>query len=117
MFLRGGAQRLRRSSPKRLSEGSTPFTPAKKLSDIYCLRAFILFNQVPLPLIDCGISDVRFLQFDHIRGNKKDSIARMIGTATSWKTIEDEIAKCEVRCANCHSAKTSERGGWWRHLI
>lgn len=34
--LRGGAQRLRRSSPKRLSEGSTPFTPAiqKLLSSV-----------------------------------------------------------------------------------
>jgi len=66
------------------------------------------------PCVDCGIPEIRFLQFDHIRGSKKNSIAKMIGTATSWQTIEEEIAKCEVRCANCHSAKTSERGNWWR---
>ncbi len=69
------------------------------------------------PCVDCSVSDIRFLQFDHIQGDKKDSIARMIGTATSWESIVEEIAKCEVRCANCHSVKTSERGGWWRHHL
>lgn len=66
------------------------------------------------PCIDCGCSDIRVLEFDHVRGNKSDHIARMVQTGYSWPTIEAEIAKCEVRCVNCHRIKTSQRGGFWR---
>jgi hypothetical protein len=67
------------------------------------------------PCVDCGLTDIRVLEFDHIRGKKKDNIARMVENGFSWPTIEAEIAKCEVRCANCHRIKTSERGGFWRN--
>ncbi len=67
--------------------------------------------------VDCGQADIRCLEFDHVRGDKAASITRMINGATSWKAIEAEIAKCEVRCVNCHRIKTNERGGWWRHIF
>lgn len=66
------------------------------------------------PCVDCGQTDIRVLEFDHVRGNKSASITELLKKAASWKAIENEIAKCEVRCANCHRIKTSERGGWWR---
>lgn len=66
------------------------------------------------PCVDCGQTDVRVLEFDHVRGNKSASITSLLKNATSWKVIESEIAKCEVRCVNCHRIKTSEKGGWWR---
>jgi hypothetical protein len=66
------------------------------------------------PCVDCGQTDIRALEFDHVRGDKTLTIARLLDYATSWATIEAEIAKCEVRCANCHRIKTNERGGWWR---
>jgi hypothetical protein len=69
------------------------------------------------PCIDCGCTDIRVLEFDHVQGNKSNNIARMVGEGFSWSTIEVEIAKCEVRCANCHRIKTNERSGWWRHLF
>ncbi len=69
------------------------------------------------PCIDCGLTDVRVLEFDHVRGKKIDSIARLVRLGVSWPTIEAEIAKCEVRCANCHRIKTTERGGFWRNLL
>lgn len=69
------------------------------------------------PCVDCGQTDIRVLEFDHIHGNKSNNIARMVGEGFSWSTIHAEIAKCEVRCANCHRIKTNERSGWWRHLF
>lgn len=66
------------------------------------------------PCIDCGETDIRCLEFDHVRGNKSSSIATLIKNGASWSVIEAEIAKCEVRCANCHRIKTIEHGGWWR---
>lgn len=69
------------------------------------------------PCVDCGETNIRVLEFDHVRGNKSANITKLLKNATSWKVIEDEIAKCEVRCVNCHRIKTSEQGNWWRHLI
>jgi hypothetical protein len=66
------------------------------------------------PCVDCAISDVRVLEFDHVRGVKVESIARLVRLAVSWEMIATEIAKCEVRCANCHRIKTCERGKWWK---
>ncbi len=65
------------------------------------------------PCVDCGQTDVRVLEFDHVQGNKSANITRMLNGAP-WSAIAAEIAKCEVRCANCHRIKTLERGKWWR---
>lgn len=57
--------------------------------------------------VDCGITDWRVLEFDHVRGEKKDNIGNM--KTSSINNIKEEIRKCEVRCANCHRIKTMER--------
>ena len=66
------------------------------------------------PCVDCGEADIRVLEFDHVHDNKTLTIARLLDHATSWAVVEAEIAKCEVRCANCHRIRTNERGNWWR---
>lgn len=66
------------------------------------------------PCVDCGCSDIRVLEFDHVYGEKIDAVSHMLSQSCGWPRIMSEIAKCEVRCANCHRIKTYERGGWWR---
>ncbi len=63
---------------------------------------------------DCGISDIRVLQFDHLR-DKKFNIAHKIGSL-SWETLQVELEKCEIVCANCHSIRTADRGNWYSYL-
>lgn len=64
------------------------------------------------PCVDCGEKDPLVLDFDHVRGAKKDNISRMIRHIYAWSTIEAEIAKCEIRCANCHRRRTAVQQGW-----
>ena len=67
------------------------------------------------PCIDCGNSDVRVLDFDHV-GEKIYNIADMIGG--SLEKLIAEVKKCEIRCRNCHAIKTYERlGGSWRDRL
>jgi hypothetical protein len=60
------------------------------------------------PCVDCGEKDLRCLDFDHVRGQKRTDISLMVGRSP-WDALEEEIAKCEVRCANCHRQRTAER--------
>jgi hypothetical protein len=54
------------------------------------------------PCVDCGETDIVVLDFDHIRGEKFLNISQMVNQGYSWKTIKEEINKCDVRCANDH---------------
>ena len=58
------------------------------------------------PCIDCSEKDIIVLEFDHVRETKLDSICRMVNNGFSIKRIDKEIAKCKIRCANCHRRKT-----------
>lgn len=59
------------------------------------------------PCVDCGESDPVVLEFDHVRGKKRDTIQGLVYKGHSLRMVMDEIAKCEVRCANCHRRKTA----------
>lgn len=66
------------------------------------------------PCIDCGESDIRVLQFDHREPeNKVNAVSTMMRQGRSWQAISAEIAKCDVRCANCHIRRTGEQFNWW----
>jgi hypothetical protein len=65
------------------------------------------------PCLDCGTTDHRVLEFDHVRGKKEFGVGQMVRMGHQWDRIAREIDKCEVRCVNCHRIKTGERGNWW----
>ncbi len=51
----------------------------------------------------CGITDPIVLDFHHRDpSEKKTNVARFGRGGWSLKRIDEEIAKCEVVCANCH---------------
>lgn len=64
------------------------------------------------PCVDCGEDDIRVLEFDHVYGEKYMNISQMVGRKYSISAIQEEIDKCEIRCANHHRIVTAERGGW-----
>lgn len=74
--------------------------------------AFLLEYFHEHPCVDCGESDPVVLEFDHLE-DKEFTISEGIRDR-SWQSVLDEIAKCEVVCANCHRRRTARRGGFRR---
>jgi hypothetical protein len=70
------------------------------------------------PCLDCGETDIRCLEFDHReRGDKTAPISILLQRGRAWRTIEKEIEKCDVRCANCHRRRTADQFSTWRHRV
>ncbi len=65
------------------------------------------------PCVDCGESNLVVLVFDHVNGDKRFTINHAVRKMVSVETLIKEIAKCEVRCANCHAIKTAREQNWW----
>ena len=53
--------------------------------------------------IDCGEKDPLVLDFDHRDPSTKyKSISQIIAFAYGINRLQEEIEKCDIRCANCH---------------
>lgn len=76
------------------------------------IRTYINDHLKANPCADCGETDIVVLEFDHINDDKDFSISDAARAGYGINKVKAEIAKCEVRCANCHRKKTYERGGW-----
>ena len=59
--------------------------------------------------VDCGEKNYVVLDFDHVRGSKVKCISDMMRGSYGLKSIQKEIDKCEIRCANCHRIVTDKR--------
>lgn len=61
-----------------------------------------------VPCADCGGKFPPVcMDFDHVRGTKKFNMAKAVHR--SLKAIDEEIAKCDVVCSNCHRIRTASR--------
>jgi hypothetical protein len=61
------------------------------------------------PCLDCGNNyPIECMDFDHINGEKLYNVSKMVHHC-STNAMLNEIAKCEVVCANCHRIRTAKR--------
>lgn len=55
------------------------------------------------PCVDCGIClPPEVMQLDHVFAPKTKKFANL---ASSRVALEAEVAKCELRCPNCHAMR------------
>lgn len=75
-------------------------------------RAKLTAIKESTPCTDCGIQYKHYvMEYDHISDDKLMNVTHLLTGSWSWKTIEKEIAKCELVCANCHRIRTFKRMG------
>lgn len=67
------------------------------------------------PCVDCPEVDIIVLQFDHL-SDKEFNVSDMVFTHGLGK-LKEEVAKCVIRCANCHTRKTARDFGWTKLLF
>ncbi len=68
------------------------------------------------PCIECGEDDIIVLEFDHRTQTTKRFDVMSATHGHSWKTILEEIQKCDVLCANCHKRRTAKMMNWTTRL-
>ncbi len=87
-------------------------TLAQRAENLRLVAAFLRTH----PCVDCGVTDIRVLDFDHRPGTvKRAGVPALAKNGYNATIIMEEIAKCDVRCRNCHAIVTYERmGGSWR---
>jgi len=73
-------------------------------------RQYVDQLKATTPCPDCGEKKIpELMDFDHVRGEKKFTIAQMVHAGFSVTAIQQEIAKCEIVCARCHARRTARR--------
>ena len=75
-------------------------------------RILVMDYLLQHPCVDCGEDDIVVLEFDHVRGVKVGGVGTMACAGASIETLKLEMAKCEVRCANCHRRRTAKQFNW-----
>jgi hypothetical protein len=82
---------------------------AGKQNAIAAAKAYVRQHLLTHPCVDCGEHDPVVLEFDHVTGQKVRDVGSMARAGWNLAAIQAEIAKCEVRCANCHRRITARR--------
>jgi hypothetical protein len=65
---------------------------------------------------DCGETDACVLDFDHV-GEKTGGVMRLARSGVGLRRLQEEIARCEVRCVNCHRRRTAISKAYYRATV
>jgi len=77
-------------------------------------KAFVHAYLLGHPCVKCGEPDPVVLEFHHREPEDKfRCVSEMMGF--SREKIAEEIAKCDVLCANCHKRVTAQQFGYLGH--
>jgi hypothetical protein len=77
------------------------------------LLAYLLANRC----VDCGEDDPVLLEFDHRDRASKVATVGALARRGTWRAVEREIEKCDVRCVRCHRRRTATQFGWSRLTV
>lgn len=85
---------------------SEKLSVAKRKAELYKYLRNLKENT---PCADCGSYYPYYvMDFDHVRGKKHANVMELVPTL-SRKRIDEEVAKCEIVCSNCHRERTHFR--------
>lgn len=86
-------------------------TWGKRREAVVRKREMIQTLKLQTGCVDCGYAQhPEALDFDHLPGFEKLArVSNMVNQLYSDERINDEIAKCEVVCANCHRICSARR--------
>jgi hypothetical protein len=101
------AQQRRESTRRYYEQNKEKFALAR---DRYRVRNMAFVTEAKAkPCRDCGVQYPPVaMDFDHVRGQKVADLSTLV-VGSSLDRIREEIAKCEVVCANCHRIRTASR--------
>lgn len=74
------------------------------------MREYVTDIKTEKPCADCKDFYPSFVMgFDHRDGDQKTGIISQLMNRLSWRQLLEEIAKCDLVCANCHRIRTFMR--------
>jgi hypothetical protein len=74
------------------------------------LKRYVNSIKEAFPCADCGkYYPYYVMDFDHVIKGKVNDVNYMIKARYSIDSVMDELAKCEIVCANCHRIRTYDR--------
>lgn len=87
---------------------------AKSSKSYRVLRRSLVTAAKERPCTDCyGVFHPFVMDLDHVRGSKSFNCSKV---SHSIDRVLEEIAKCDVVCANCHRIRTYNRMVFMKEL-
>lgn len=74
-------------------------------------RALMRLEKSGKPCADCGqVFPYVCMDYDHLDSDEKRGLVCLMVSSPNKR--QEEIAKCDLVCANCHRIRSAKRAGW-----